>query len=190
MNVIAWLHYVVALVYPAALPDTVNPSQANPVKKVVQIERVITNAEGDTVEHQVLGTENSKHVEIITDDSNRYATDSLVDALVPIVLFVSGALLLWKSVDSNKQVKLAMIEKGLDPSTLKSPDTTKKFGALRFGMLLVGSSIGLLSGFGINSVFHVHAGYHEFIVTTTTLFFSGLSLIVYHMIAASLNKSH
>lgn len=190
MNVIAWLHYVVALVYPAVLPDTASPAQTQPVKKVVQIERVITNAEGDTVEHQVLGTENSKHVEIITDDPNRYATDSLVDALVPIVFFVGGALLLWKSVDSNKQVKLAMIEKGLDPSTLKSPDATKKFGALRFGLLLVGTSLGLLSGFGINMLFAVDPSYHEFIVITNALFFAGLSLIIYHMVAASLNKTH
>ncbi|MFN4985486.1 MAG: DUF6249 domain-containing protein [Ignavibacteria bacterium] len=190
MNVIAWLHYIVALVYPTALPDTVTPSQATPVKKVVQIERVITNADGDTVEHQVMGTENSKHVEIITDDSNRHSADSLVDALVPIVFLLGGALLLWKSVDSNKQVKLAMIDKGMDPSTLKSPDATRKFGALRFGLLLVGTSMGLLSGFGINMLFGVDPAYHEFIVITSALFFAGLSLIIYHMVAASLNKSH
>jgi hypothetical protein len=57
-------------------------------------------------------------------------------------------------------------------------------------MLLVGISTGLLAGFLINSLLSVAADSHEIVVATTTIFFAGLSLIIYHMVAASLNKSH
>lgn len=184
MNVLAWLHYIIALVYPAALPDTVNPSQANPVKKIVQIERVITTSGEDSTLTDVAG---NRQVEIVTHHSSG---DDIAGIIVPMAFLIAGTLMLWMSINSQKQVRLAMIEKGMDPSALKSPDTTKKFGALRFGLLLVGTSMGLLSGFGINLLFDVDHAYHEFIVITSALFFAGLSLIVYHMIAASLNKSH
>jgi hypothetical protein len=184
MNVIAWLHYVVALVYPAALPDTVTPAQAQPVKKVVQIERVITTSGEDSTITEVAG---DPQVEIVTHHSSG---DDIAGTVVPLAFLIAGTLVLWMSVNSQKQVRLAMIEKGMDPSTLKSPDTTKRFGALRFGLLLVGTSMGLLSGFGINMLFGVDPEYHEFIVITSALFFAGLSLIVYHMVAASLNKTH
>ena len=184
MNVLVWIQYIITLVYPAALPDTVNPSQANPVKKVVQIERVITTSGEDSTVTEVAG---NRQVEIVTHHSSG---DDVAGIIVPLAFLIAGTLMLWMSVNSQKQVRLAMIEKGMDPSTLKSPDTTKKFGALRFGLLLVGTSLGLLSGFGVNMLFGVDHAYHEFIVITSALFFAGLSLIVYHMVAASLNKSH
>jgi hypothetical protein len=187
MNVLAWFHYIVALVYPAALPDSVSPAQAQPVKKVIQIERVITNAQGDTIEHEIRLNNDAPDVQVVTHQTG--STD-LVGLLIPIVFLLVGASLLWKVTDTDKQVKLAMTEKGLDLSTLKGRDATKKFGALRFGMLLVGISTGLLAGFLINSLLSVAADSHEIVVATTTIFFAGLSLIIYHMVAASLNKSH
>jgi hypothetical protein len=185
MNVLAWFHYIVALVYPAALPDSATPAQAQPVKKVIQIERVITNDQGDTIEHEIRLNNTSPDVRVVTHETD--GTD-LVGLLVPITFLIVGASLLWKATDADKQVKLAMIEKGLDPSTLKGRDATKKFGALRFGMLLVGISTGLLAGFVVNSLLSVAADFHEIVVATTTIFFAGLSLIIYHMVAASLNK--
>jgi hypothetical protein len=187
MNVLAWFHYVVALVYPAAIPDSALQAPSQPLKKVVQIERVIINAQGDTLQHEVHGNDVAPDVQVVTHQTD--GTD-LVGLLIPIVFILVGASLLWKVTDADKQVKLAMIEKGLDPSTLKGRDATKKFGALRFGMLLVGISTGLLAGFLINSLLSVAAEFHEIVVATTTIFFAGLSLIIYHMVAASLNKSH
>jgi len=186
MNVIAWLHYIVALVYHTALPDTVTPSQATPVKKVVQIERVITSTGADTTvtETEVAG---DRQVEIVTQNSSGY---DIADIVVPLAFLIAATLMVLFITISRKQVNLAMIEKGMDPSTLKSPDATRKFGALRFGLLLVGTSMGLLSGFGINMLFGVDPDHHEFIVITSALFFAGLSMIIYHMVAASLNKSH
>lgn len=184
MNVLSWIQCIIALVYPAALPDTVNPSKANPMKKVVQIERVITTSGEDSTVTEVAG---NRQVEIVTHHSSG---DDLAGIIVPLAFLIAATLMVMFITISRKQVKLAMIEKGLDPSTLKSPDATKKFGALRFGLLLVGTSLGLLSGFGINMLFAVDPSYHEFIVITSALFFAGLSLIVYHMVAASLNKSH
>ena len=184
MNVLVWIQYIITLVYPTALPDTVNPSQANPVKKVVQIERVITTTGEDSTVTEVAG---NRQVEIVTHHSQG---SDVADVVVPLAFLIAATLMVVFITISRKQVNLAMIEKGMDPSSLKSPDTTKRFGALRFGLLLVGTSMGLLSGFGINMLFDVDHAYHEFIVITSALFFAGLSLIVYHMVAASLNKSH
>ena len=185
MNVLAWFHYIVALVYPAALPDTTTPSQAQPVKKVIQIERVVTNSSTDTIVAASPNDLEERHIEVVTHNAGG---DGIADAIFPIAFLIAGTLMLWMATNANKQVKLAMIEKGMDPSTLNAKDTTRKFGALRFGMLLVGVSFGLITGFGINTLFGVDSNYHSAVVITAMLFFSGLSLIIYHLIATSLNK--
>ena len=187
MNVLAWFHYIVAIVYPAALPDTTTPSQAQPVKKVIQIERVVTSSSTDTIVAASPNDLEERHIEVVTHNAGG---DGIADAIFPIAFLMAGTLMLWMATNANKQVKLAMIEKGMDPSTLNAKDTTRKFGALRFGMLLVGISTGLLAGFLINSLLSVAADSHEIVVATTTIFFAGLSLIIYHMVASSLNKSH
>lgn len=187
MNVLAWLHYVVALIYPAAMPDSTSSPQSEQRSRVVQIERVITNAQGDSIVQHVI-KEDKPDVSYIEVGQPTSQGDDIVGLLIPLAFIGTGGLVLWKKIDSNRQLKLAMINKGMDPSTLVAQDTTKKYGALRFGMLLVGISTGLIAGLLITSLFSVDASNQDIVEISSAVFFAGLSLIIYHLIAASLNK--
>lgn len=190
MNVLAWLHCIVALVYPSALPDTSGSSVSRTEQHVVRTEGMVQISGSDSIDLGVAPNGARMRVSEPSAKEHGLAEDA-VGALVAITFFLVIGAVVWKRIDSDKKLRLALIERGLDPSTLKGPDSTKRFGALRFGMMLVGTSIGLLTGFLLNSFSgdRIALEHHEFVVLMTTLFFTGMSLILYHMIAASLNRS-
>jgi len=114
-----------------------------------------------------------------------------LSALVPIAFAVITGILIWKRLETRKAVELAMIEKGLDPrGTIPEPDSTRKFRALRFGLLLVGVGLGLCMAMIVWNVFDwaIAYDYRPLVALTSVAFFSGLALTVYHIIATSLEK--
>ena len=69
-------------------------------------------------------------------------------ALVPIVLFISMALTLFGIFYMRNKENMALIERGINPR-----ESYKKFGSLtylKYGLLMIGAGIGLLSAYLID----------------------------------------
>ena len=106
--------------------------------------------------------------------------------LVPIFLFGGTAAVLWKFFEGRHKERMAMIEKGLNPSELKSQVKFQigqghVLSNLKWGLLLAFAGIGLLLGQQIHYVW----GYHEdSAVFGAMLICGGFALIVFYFIAA------
>src|ERR1700759_377035 len=68
--------------------------------------------------------------------------------LVPIVLFVSMFAMIFGIAYIRSRENMAMIEKGLNPRNTKA--TPKPFLSLKYGLLMLGVGIGLLSAYFID----------------------------------------
>lgn len=115
----------------------------------------------------------------------------LFEAFVPVMFLAILGLLLWKRMETRKAVQLALVEKGLNPFASNARmDSTRKFGALRFGMLLVGASLGLTVAMIIWNVYSwaIPIDFRPLVAITSMAFFCGLALLLYHIIATSLEK--
>jgi hypothetical protein len=106
------------------------------------------------------------------------------------VFAITAGILIWKRIDTRRAIELAMIDKGLDPrGGITERDSTRKFRALRFGLLLVGVGLGLCVAMVIWNFFDFQLDeYRPLVALTSVAFFSGLALTVYHIIATSLEK--
>ena len=78
---------------------------------------------------------------------------------------------------SNKE-RLAMIEKGLDPSLLDRKAEGASYGALLWGLLLIGIGFGALAGYiiSINNNWDMHLTVHSM-----GLLFGGIGLVTYYI---------
>jgi hypothetical protein len=115
----------------------------------------------------------------------------LFESFVPVMLMAIIGLIIWKRMETRKAIQLALVEKGLSPfESAARQDSTRKFGALRFGMLLVGASLGLTVAMIIWNVFHwaIPEDYRPLVAITSMAFFCGLALLLYNIIATSLEK--
>lgn len=105
----------------------------------------------------------------------------MVGILVPIVLFISIAVVLYSFIQARNRERMAMIEKGYDASLLNSSphNRTGKFGALKVGIAAVGVGLGFLVGSILDSATTLNdeAAYFSMIAL-----FGGLGLIIYYMI--------
>jgi hypothetical protein len=135
------------------------------------------------------------HVETLVTSSQGSSAmgvlDTFLSALIPIAFVVTAGILVWKRLETRRSIELAMIEKGLDPRRAPDEqDSTRKFRALRFGLLLVGVGTGLCVALIIWNVFDwaIQEDYRPLVAITSMAFFSGLALTVYHIIATSLEK--
>lgn len=74
--------------------------------------------------------------------------DSLYQAFVLDSLWLEKNSQIQLSSEPIRSPDVARIEKGMDPSSLDVPhdESSRKFGALRWGMLLMGAGFGLLIG--------------------------------------------
>ena len=106
--------------------------------------------------------------------------------LVAIVMFVGAfALVFGIRYLSNKE-KMAMIERGIDPSAQKS--TPKPFLSLKFGLLMMGLGLGLIIALFTNrAVFsanmtNAEEGQAVAVYFGSIFIFGGLGLIVSYLI--------
>ncbi|MBI2793511.1 MAG: hypothetical protein HYX66_02540 [Ignavibacteria bacterium] len=115
----------------------------------------------------------------------------MVTIFVPIIAIVSVFLFLWRASENKRKVRLTMIEKGMDPSLLEVPrdESSHKYGALRWGMLLLGAGLGLFIGFTLNELV-IHEQHSMYMVVSCTLLFTGLGLVIYHQLASKLEKEN
>lgn len=184
MNVFG--HHVQIKGYLNAIMQLVFPS--------VPRDQTPADSSGDTLGRAVDSISTTLSTAVVHSQHQADATDAIemvLGAFVPIAFVVVAGILIWKRLETRKAIELAMIEKGLDPrGTLPDPDSTRKFRALRFGLLLVGVGLGLCMAMIVWNVFDwaIAYDYRPLVALTSVTFFSGLALTVYHIIATSLEN--
>ncbi|NQW29396.1 MAG: hypothetical protein HQ472_02650 [Ignavibacteria bacterium] len=135
--------------------------------------------------------ENDAHLRIVREGiGGGDNTVQVMGVFVPIVLFIGMAIVLVQLVVSSRKVKLAMVEKGMDPSLLKQPhdESSKKFSALRLGLLIAGIGLGLLIGWYIAWATQVEESQQFFITLGCSLSLGGVGLAMYHIIVRKIEK--
>jgi NADH:ubiquinone oxidoreductase subunit 4 (subunit M) len=100
------------------------------------------------------------------------------EVFIPIVLFLSIFGIVYVAISARHRERMSLIDKGLDASILY-PDHEKKgrFGALKFGLLLIGAALGLLVG----SLLATYTDMKEQIAYFSMFFlFGGLGLVSFY----------
>lgn len=107
---------------------------------------------------------------------------------IPIICIVLVMVIAWRRIESRKAIKLAMIEKGMDPGLDELPkdESTSKYGALRIGMLFAGFGLGVLVS-GLASIgMSLSDEATAMAIIASSLLGGGLGLVLYHHVAAKL----
>jgi hypothetical protein len=114
--------------------------------------------------------------------------------LIPIVAIICTiglpilviSIIVYKSVQTKHQEKLAMIEKGM---ILQEPDKrTNKYTALRNGLLLVGLAVGAMIGLGISETWLRDSFAGDFMIAIMTILFGGIAFLAYFFMIRSMQK--
>jgi hypothetical protein len=114
--------------------------------------------------------------------------EDMIGVMIPVVAILAVFFFLWKASEARKVVRLAMIEKGMDPGMLESStESTRKYGAMRIGLLLTGTGLGLLVGMGLALALGTHDEETAFTVLSCSLVFGGAGLIIYHWIISKMD---
>ncbi len=107
---------------------------------------------------------------------------------IPIICIFLVMIIAWRRIESRKAIKLAMIEKGMDPGLDELPkdESTSKYGALRIGMLFAGFGLGVLVS-GLASIgMSLSDEATAMAIIASSLLGGGLGLVLYHHVAAKL----
>jgi len=107
----------------------------------------------------------------------------VIGVTIPIFITLFVFLYLWRLSEAKKAVRVAMVEKGMDPGMLEvsGNENSRKYGALRIGMLLAGVGAGLLVGFVITEALGLwNKEFVPLIIISSALLFGGGGLIAYH----------
>lgn len=139
-----------------------------------------------------LRTENDAqiHMQALRGNDTEHRFIPFVALTIPILAIIGLVIILWRRGESNRQIRLAMIEKGMDPSHLveRVDESSKKFASLRFGLLATGAGLGLIIGNIIVNTTSIGVEDPEPIILSSLLLFSGAGLVVYHLIARKLER--
>lgn len=116
--------------------------------------------------------------------------EGIIGVFIPIISVIAVFLFLWRGVEAKRRVRMAMIDKGMDPGMLEAPvdENSRKYGALRWGMLLAGVGLGLLIGFMISHSLMLGEEANVLVIISCSLLFGGGGLIGYHRLAAKMEK--
>ena len=96
------------------------------------------------------------------------------------------SIIVYKSVQTKHQEKLAMIEKGM---ILQEPEKrTNKYTALRNGLLLVGLAVGAMIGLGISETWLRDSFAGDFMIAIMTILFGGIAFLAYFFMIRSMQK--
>lgn len=100
------------------------------------------------------------------------------EVFIPIVMFLTIFGIVYLTVSARHKERMALIDKGLDASILKA-ENKGRFGALKFGLLLIGAALGLLVG----SLLENYTRMEEPVAYFSMLFlFGGLGLTLFYFI--------
>lgn len=110
----------------------------------------------------------------------------LFGMMIPIIITIGAFVMVVYIRKFENMEKMAIIDKGLDPSLFKSAKSWPTSGALRSGMLLIGAGMGLLMGYWLDRAFHMdEVGYFSML-----FIFGGLGLILSYLIEERKLKEH
>lgn len=124
-------------------------------------------------------------------DNDRFRPEGMIALSIPIFAIISVFFMLWRASEAKKVVRLAMIEKGMDPSVLddRTPrEDSKKYASLRIGLAIGGAGLGLLIATWIVMYF-TEARLGDWTVAVVFACVSigaGVGLSIYHIIARKL----
>jgi hypothetical protein len=97
----------------------------------------------------------------------------MVEILVPLGFFSMIVGIVY--IQARKKVHLTLIQQRVDASTLKTDKDAN--GALKFGMLMVGVAVGILSGNYLSHFMQTEAAFFSMV-----LIFGGISLLIYYFV--------
>ena len=100
------------------------------------------------------------------------------DFFVPIAFFGSLFGIMYVYLNTRNRERMALIEKGADPSIFRNPNRGK--GTLKFGLLFVGVAIGILMGAILTAA--MPAMREETANFSMIFLFGGIALIVSHFL--------
>lgn len=100
---------------------------------------------------------------------------------VPIGFFLAIFAVLYVYWTTRTKERLALIEKGADASIFKTEPS--KYALLKWGIFLMGLSIGVITGFALANVINEVVAFF-----TMIFFFGGVGLIVAHFVTNALAK--
>ena len=102
---------------------------------------------------------------------------------VPLSFFLALFAILYVYWTTRAKVRMALIEKGADASIFKTDPVITRLSLLKWGIFLIGLSIGVISGYALSTVIDEVAAFF-----TMILFFGGVSLVVAYWITAKYAK--
>ena len=114
--------------------------------------------------------------------------------LIPIVAIICTiglpilviSIIVYKSVQTKHQEKLAMIEKGM---IFQEPEKrTNKYTSLRNGLLMVGLAVGAMIGLGISETWLRDSFAGDFMIAIMTILFGGIAFLAYFFMIRSMQK--
>lgn len=123
---------------------------------------------------------------------NQSEPDEIIGVFIPIIAILAVFLFLWRSNEAKKAVRLAMVERGMDPGLLNEQpnESSRKYGALRIGMLLMGLGLGCIVGFLVSIMLMPdHGNFWPLVIIASSISFGGAGLIAYHRMATKLEQS-
>ncbi|HET6559357.1 MAG TPA: DUF6249 domain-containing protein [Prolixibacteraceae bacterium] len=107
-----------------------------------------------------------------------------LDELIPIVLFLSIFASLYVFLTTRNKERLALIEKGGDPSLFKHREATSGYSNFKYGLFLIGIALGIMAGYFLND-----AGMDEGPAYFSMIFlFGGIGLVVSFLLQEKLVK--
>lgn len=162
----------------------------------ISVSRELRLATDSTYQQFVLDSlkaenETKVHMQAMRGSDVDHGLVPFVALAIPIVAIIGLVIIVWRRGESNKQIKLAMIEKGMDPSHLveRVGENSKKYASLRFGLLATGAGLGLIIGNILVNATSMGMESPEPIILSSLLLFSGAGLVVYHLIARKLERT-
>jgi hypothetical protein len=107
-----------------------------------------------------------------------------MDNLIPIVLFLSIFASLYVYLTTRNKERLALIEKGGDPSIFKYRDATSGYANFKYGLFFIGIALGIIAGY-----FLEEAGMDEGPAFFSMIFlFGGIGLVVSFLLQGRFEK--
>jgi predicted MFS family arabinose efflux permease len=105
----------------------------------------------------------------------------MVEILVPLGFFAMIVAIVYLTI--RKKERLSLIQHGADASSLKMDKESN--GSLKFGLLLIGISLGILLG---NLLTEYTSMQEEVAYFSMTFICGGISLLIYYMMDKKQNK--
>lgn len=105
--------------------------------------------------------------------------------LIPFAFFALVFASLYVYLTTRNKERLALIEKGADPSLFKQKDETGSgYGNFKFGLFLIGIALGIIAGYFLNE-----SGMDEGPAFFSMIFlFGGIGLVVSFLLQGKFEK--